>query len=390
MGALQDLLGKPLETRESKGYVFTAAEIAAQPEVWRKTFAAVHEAAPEVKRFLGSTDRILLTGAGSSSYAAASAVPLLRRSFRVAEAIPSTEILMDPESALPREEFALVSLARSGNSPEGNAVFELAERLRPGKVKQLVITCAREGELARLAVSGARNGFRLLLPEESSDRSLAMTSSFSSLAIASCGLAFLGTEEFRTAVEGLARAAENLLGQGSDVAAHLAGEGFRRVFFLGSRPFLGGVLEAHLKVQELSGGTVVAKAEDTLGFRHGPMAAVDANSLIILALSGDPCRRLYEADLLAEIREKRMGKKTVVIGDRASLSRSLASVVDEAFDHGPARDVTDDVRAPLVAIPGQLLGMFLSLAAGLRPDNPSPGGVINRVVQGVRIYPREA
>jgi len=29
----------------------------------------------------------------------------------------------------------------------------------------------------------------------------------------------------------------------------------------------------------------------------------------------------------------------------------------------------------------------LSLGIGLNPDNPSPNGVINRVVQGVRIYP---
>jgi len=34
-----------------------------------------------------------------------------------------------------------------------------------------------------------------------------------------------------------------------------------------------------------------------------------------------------------------------------------------------------------------LLGYHLSLRIGLNPDNPSPEGVINRVVQGVRIYP---
>jgi tagatose-6-phosphate ketose/aldose isomerase len=33
-----------------------------------------------------------------------------------------------------------------------------------------------------------------------------------------------------------------------------------------------------------------------------------------------------------------------------------------------------------------LLGYHLSLRLGLNPDNPSPEGVISRVVQGVKIH----
>ena len=47
------------------------------------------------------------------------------------------------------------------------------------------------------------------------------------------------------------------------------------------------------------------------------------------------------------------------------------------------------LHARRITLP-QLLGYHLSLARGLDPDNPSPGGVINRVVQGVVIHsPRE-
>ena len=300
---------------------------------------------------------------------------------------------MDPDSSLPEEEFILVSLARSGDSPEGNAVFELAEKLRPGRVKQLVITCNRDGELARLADSRGSRGYKLLLPEESNDKSLAMTASFSSLTIAGYALGFLRSpEEYRDGVEGLARGAEVLLAAGSTLAHGIAREGFGRMFFLGSRPYLGGVMEAQLKVQELSGGSVIAKAEDTLGFRHGFMAAVDANSLIVLALSRDRCRHLYEMDLLAEIRQKGLGGKCVAVtgGGNASELRDVAALTDAQFDYGLSPSVTDQIQAPLVALTGQLIGVFLSLNAGLRPDNPSPSGVINRVVQGVRIHPREA
>ncbi len=300
---------------------------------------------------------------------------------------------MDPDSSFPREDFILVSLARSGNSPEGNAVFELAERQRPGLVKQLVITCNEDGELAKLADSRGARGFKLLLPEETNDKGLAMTSSFTTMTIAGYALGFLQSQHaYGEAVEGLAQGAETLLDGGSALASALSGENYGRMFFLGSRPYLGGVMEAHLKVQELSGGVVVAKCEDTLGFRHGFMAAVDADSLIVLGLSQDRCRQPYEMDLLAEIRRKGIGRKTVAVtGGRGGIDRrEIDALTDGVFDYGRVSSVTDNILAPLMALPGQLLGLFLSLNARLRPDNPSPSGVINRVVQGVRIHPREA
>ena len=54
-----------------------------------------------------------------------------------------------------------------------------------------------------------------------------------------------------------------------------------------------------------------------------------------------------------------------------------------------ALDLPDHMLAPVYTIAGQLLGVFASLERGLKPDAPSAGGVIHRVVQGVTIYPRE-
>jgi tagatose-6-phosphate ketose/aldose isomerase len=392
-GALQTLLSRPPKDQESAGYSHTAAEIASQPAVWRKTREVVRTALPALADFCAGTDRLILTGAGSSYFAAVSMMPLIGRAFDSVEAIPSTEILMDPESCFPRGRFILVSLARSGNSPEGNAVFALANQLRPGMVRHLVITCDPDGELSRLAVHHGPSAFRLLLPEESNDKGLAMTASFTSLTIAGFALGFLRSpSEYAAVVDGLCKAAEVLLAGGSSLASAESRNGYTRMFFLASRPFFGGALEAHLKVQELSGGAVVAKAEDTLGFRHGPMAAADANSLIVLFLSRDPYRRRYEIDLLNEMRDKRMGKKTIVVCDsRDDVGPVPAdSAPAEVIVYGPAPAVTDEVRAPLLAVTGQLLGLFFSLGAGLHPDNPSPSGIISRVVQGVRIHPYDA
>lgn len=51
-----------------------------------------------------------------------------------------------------------------------------------------------------------------------------------------------------------------------------------------------------------------------------------------------------------------------------------------------AEPLLDVYRAPLDVIFPQMLALFCSLRLGLRPDSPSEGGVIHRVVQGVKLY----
>jgi len=384
---LAALLGLPLTQRQKLGYAYTAEEIASQPELWKVTARALVGDEAAIAVFLKNNPRLIFAGAGSSHYVGVSVAPALRSVFGCAEAIPSTEIVMDPESAFPREDFVLVSFARSGDSPESNAVVELAEKLRPGAVRHLAITCNPEGQLARRIGSLGPRGKVIVLPEGTNDKSLAMTASFSSMLLAGLYLGYAARGEGEAFVEladTLASMGSSILERFSGVAKALAAEGFRRAFFIASRPFLGGALEAHLKVQELSGGAILAKAEDTLGLRHGFMAAIDADTLVVLYLSDDPYRRLYELDLARELRSKRLGKKLVLVTPEASGCEGLADLLLET---GASPLVSDEARAILAVLPGQLLGLYASLALGLKPDAPSPSGVIHRVVEGVKIYP---
>lgn len=384
---LAALLEAPLSKRQELGYVHTAEEIASQPAMWRATAKLLAGNEASIASFLKDRPRLLFSGAGSSHYVGVSVAPSLRASFPGAEAIPSTEIVMDPESALPRESFVLVSFARSGDSPEGNAAVELAEKLRPGLARHLAITCNAAGELARLVGSLGERGKVLVLPEGTNDKSLAMTSSFSSMLLAGLFLGYAVRGEagtFAKLADELASMGGAILDGFSSVARDLAAEGFRRAFFIASRPFFGGALEAHLKVQELSGGAILSKAEDTLGLRHGFMAAIDAESLVILYLSADPYRRRYELDIARELRSKGIGKKLVLVTPDASGCEGLA---DRIFETGASPLAGDGERAILAVLPGQLIGLYCSLALGLKPDAPSPGGVIHRVVEGVKIYP---
>ncbi len=384
-GALTKLLERP--DHKTAGFGYTAAEIAAQPELWRRTGHLFAKLLPQIKSFLGSSPRLVLSGAGSSHYVGMSVVPALRRVFPSVEAIPSTEIIMDPESSFPREDFILVSFARSGDSPEGNAVVDIAERLRPSHVRHLVITCNPDGGLAHSMDRIGNRGLVLILPDGTNDKGLAMTASFTSMVLAGLmlGAAFRGDpEKCKTLANSMATVGEHFLDEFPDVAAKLTEEGFRRAFFLASRPFFGGALEAHLKVQELTGGAIVAKAEDILGLRHGFMAAIDSESLIVLVFSSDPYRRLYEIDLAKEIRRKELGKKTIAIGESAE---GLEEISDVVFETGTAPGLDDDSRSIVAVLCGQLIGLFASLSLGLKPDSPSPRGIINRVVSGVVLHP---
>ena len=61
--------------------------------------------------------RVLLTGAGTSAYAASAVASAWPRAL----AIPTTDLLVDAERHL-MEVDAVISLARSGDSPESAAV----------------------------------------------------------------------------------------------------------------------------------------------------------------------------------------------------------------------------------------------------------------------------
>jgi tagatose-6-phosphate ketose/aldose isomerase len=89
---------------------------------------------------------------------------------------------------------------------------------------------------------------------------------------------------------------------------------------------------------------------------------------------------LYEIDLIGELRAKKIGYLTGITDfaeDRDLFDEVIPAIAPEA---------DDAQRTPYEIVGPQLLGYHLSLRIGLNPDNPSPDGIINRVVRGVRIH----
>lgn len=367
------------------GGLATATEIAQQPAVWRALAASLEQELPRVAAFLGNSlqdpaQRVILTGAGSSAYAGEIIADTLNAAWPARiEAVPTTSLLTHAslflDSAAPT---LLVSFARSGDSPESVAAVELVRTLVPG-ARFLHITCNAEGALARQA-NGNADVCTLLMPAASCDRAFAMTSSFTSMVLATlCALGPQDTAHKLARIRTLAILADHALGAWAGQVASLAAQGVDRVVYLGAGPLEALAREAALKVLELTAGKVQAMANTPLGFRHGPKAAVNEATVVVLFRSADPHARRYDDDLLAELQRDGVAAQCLTVGAEADFGLG---------PHGHSAQGLDDAwLASLWLLMAQQYALLQSARMGLRPDNPFAGGIVNRVVQGVTIYP---
>ena len=379
--------------RESLGLVHTLREILQQPQTWRQSYQKVVQSSRRIEEFLTSAglgaDRskplnVLLIGAGTSDYIGKSVCALLQKEWNCGvQAVPSTDLLTNMEDhVLANSEYLWISFSRSGDSSEGVAVLEQALAKYP-QIKHFIITCNQNGKMAQFG--GRANLFSFVLDDEVNDRGLAMTSSFSNMVIVAQALSYyqkLAT--YGPIVESLAMSGSRVLPAAMNLCQRLVDEKFSRVCFLGTGPLKGAAIESGLKVTELTGGRVVALTESFLGLRHGPLSAVDRDTLVVGFLSADHRRRAFEVDLLQEICDKKLTEKCLVVTPSASVIGLDAFA--NTLSLGLPEEISDLYLPPLFVLVGQLLGLFASIREGLRPDEPSPHGAINRVVSHVTIH----
>ena len=391
MTALPKLLDLSTAERESLGVVHTLREILQQPQTWRRTYQKVVASSRVIEEFLTNAglgaDRplnVLLVGAGTSDYIGKSVCALLQKEWNCnVQAVPSTDLLTNMEDhVLADTDYLWISFSRSGDSSEGVAVLEQALATYP-RIKHFIITCNRNGRMARLGERS--NVFSFVLDDEVNDRGLAMTSSFSNMVITAQALAHYRTlATYGSIVENLATSGSTILPVAMSLCERLVKEKFSRVCFLGTGPLKGAAIESGLKVIELTGGRVVGLTESFLGLRHGPLSAVDRDTLVVGFLSADHRRRAFELDLLREICDKKLTEKCLVV--TPSAGENGLDLFPNTLSLELPDEITDLYLPPLFVLVGQLLGLFASLREGLRPDEPSPHGAISRVVSHVTIY----
>lgn len=374
-----------------KGGYLTAGEIEAQPLLWIETLKCFFDQLGEIRGFLdrafAQADHVILAGAGTSSFIGLSLEgALFRRTGLWCRAIPTTHIVSHPHDYFSKNKVPfIISFARSGNSPESCAALELADSFSKACF-HLIITCDGEGSLA--SFQSPHPVYTLVLPAEANDKGLAMTGSYSAMLLTGLLAAYKDQQVFcEDQLSVQSRIAQTILHEKLEQLQGIAALDFKRAVFLGSGELFGTAEEAALKVQELTDGRIICKADTYLGFRHGPKAVIDAGTLVVHFFNGNDYVRRYETDLL-----RAMGR-----GNRAlyQLGISAESVKSKELDEmillpAAGHRMEEDFLPLSSIIPAQLLAFFKSMQLGLTPDAPSRSGAISRVVEGVTIYPLES
>ena len=363
----------------------TYREIRQQPQVWVKAYDTILARKAEIQSFLHANFNedysIVLTGAGTSAYIGDALELALSKINRGVRAIATTDIITDPGIYFDSSsKVLLVSFARSGNSPESVGTVKAVEKTA-GKVAHIFITCNENGELARMK---GDNILTILLPPETNDLSLAMTSSYSTMLLVCSMIARIDhIEEDGDSIRQLSSCVKAAMDKYEDAIREIAGRDFTRAIFLGSGPLKGVAEESRLKLQELTDGAVMCTFDSFLGFRHGPKALVNPESLLVYLLSSNPDVQRYELDLIRQIKSNNNVKASIVICQQKPVLEE--ECYDLCVEIG-LKGVQDYYACVSHIFVGQLLGYYKSLATGLCPDSPSVSGNISRVVEGVKLY----
>ena len=365
----------------------TLGEIHQQPQAWRDLAVLLGRAREDLDAFLGraledARTRVVFTGAGTSAFVGRIAAESLRgRTGRRFDAVASTDLVAAPRTVLAEDvPVLLVSFARSGNSPESTAATELVDALAP-VAHHLVVTCDPTGALA-VGHRDRADSFVLVMPPQTNDTGFAMTSSFSSMLLAAL-VAFSPSDA--AALDRVVASGERAL-RAEDDLHRILDRAPRRMVYLGGGALAGLAEECALKTLELTAGGIAAFHDTPLGFRHGPKAVLDDETVVVVLRSADARVRRYDDDIVRELRADRPGQVVVVGSD--GLQDAADADLDLAFPEAEGLD--DGLRAVALVAVAQLLALQASVRLGCTPDNPFPDGSVNRVVQGVVIHPLDA
>lgn len=374
---------------EEKNGTDTAKEIEQQPSTWLKTYNIVESQKDQIKEFIDevvSQDKfdIIFTGAGTSEFVGRSITTLLTEKYdHNVRTLGTTDIVATPELYIHKTRpTLLVSFGRSGNSPESVAAVDIVNTINPN-AKHLIISCNNEG---KLALREEENIHSIILPKETNDNSLAMTSSYTNMYLAA--VLALNIDELvslKVELEDSAEAAKKLLHKEYKRIVDLIEDfNFSRIVYLADGNLNGVAQEGSLKMLELTAGNVVTMFNTPLGFRHGPKSFINKETLTVVMMSEDEYTRPYQIDLIKQVCSQRSGDRVVVIDVKPD--KAIEEVVDNYF----VIDYKEEQRNFIglnMTIYIQLLALYKSANLDIEPDNPSVTGQIHRVVEGVTLYP---
>ncbi len=386
------VFNKTEEQWEQLGAYWTSREIFQQPETWLKTFEQINAEKEEIKSFIHKVTckpdyDIILTGAGTSEFVGNSIFPFLAplNEFKV-KSYGTTDIVACPEDYLSKTKpTLLISFGRSGNSPESVAAVETANVVCEN-IWHLFVTCNHDGALSKYA-KDKDNCYAINLTPETHDQAFAMTSSYTNMYLATV-LSFMNERlhELKPVIQELAEKTGKFHREKFADLEKIVNEfDFSRIVYLGSNCLKGVSQESALKMCELTAGRIMTTYDTTMGFRHGPKSVICPGSLGVIYLSDDPYTRKYDLDIIREMSPERNGNRLLAV---SSYDDPEAEKLADYFISFGNENRYGNVFLGLEYVNvGQCLALLKSIKTGVRPDTPSPTGLVNRVVKGVTIYP---
>lgn len=333
----------------------TLHEITSQDEAWRAAYEAVRSQRDMLQALLHDNRGlpVVFVGCGSAHCLARYAAPLYQAATGApSRAAPSSELYFHTESITDQGDLPLVvALSRSGETSE---TVQAVTKMASGGSDTIAITCYPASRLATLAAAS------ITIPA-GQEESYVETRSFAAMLVAVQTLTALAAND-RQMLDDLGRLpalALGIMGRSEAVAEAVAPrETYQRVTFLGSGPMYGLACEGSVKLTEMS--LTMADAHTFLEFRHGPIAMVDEEHLVVGLISED--MRDHEIEVLREV--KRIGGRVLAV---ANSDRGLNGFDEVLAINAP---IVPRARAALFLPVIQFLGYHRGIVKGLDPDRP--------------------
>lgn len=380
------LLGYTKEKLEDKVAIKTASEIAHQPHMWEKTYEIVknnQHIQALVDSFSNDVNAtIIFAGAGSSEFVGNISKTIISQHVDCTVlSIPTTDIITNISDYInSKERTLMISFGRSGSSPESMGAVDVTNNYFD-TVTHLAITCNKDGDLSNYAKNN-ENGYSIVLPDKTNDLGFAMTSSFTSMLLATI---LLFNKDLNSKDIFNLNDLTNLLinERALKIDEIVKGFDFDRIVYLGSGQNKEVGKEVNLKMLELTKGEVVGIYDSYLGFRHGPKSFLNKKTLLVTFMSNDEYINKYEVDLINEIiNEKKHGELFIAnpLGD----IKLISSAID--YSNSVNESINNELLALYYIVVGQLLSFYKSIKHEVTTDNPFPEGNLNRVVHGVKMH----
>jgi len=389
MTKIQDFYGTDESYFAANNCVYTSAEIAAQPEAWIELMDTLLAKRGKIQGFLDRAGdlkrrRIIFCGAGSSAFVGDAASGFIAESGGPhCESVHTPDIVSAPGACLFDTPTLMISIARSGNSPESAGAVKYARSVIKD-LFEIAVICDPDSALAEM-FTDADNNLLLTMPASANDKGFAMTCSVTCMTIACYAVFNLDK------LEGLAADVKLLAERVRESGARLyqtakqwADTDYGRLIVLGSGALKGIARESALKTMELTNGAVNTSYDSPAAFRHGPKAVIKDDAVTLHIISENAFTARYDMDLLAEVYGQKKGNRVISISTGNAAGRySDENVIIDDGGYGIAPYLCCGINALVFC---QLLAVCKSISLGLPTDNPSPAGELNRVVKGVTIY----